>query len=201
MTNEDRQTEQQFKINNSIEGVTGIEINPGKAQQKSNRGEDQDDAETKGSMKGLKILKALPSNAIDLYPMMVDAAAEGVYIDGPRGRELRNYYFGGLLKELASDYHFWFLARRGRGFLGYIHGVVIPGRWNGNFDTLAVDMVFVTKHRRKNGIAKKLIDEIIKEAENIGVTKIDFICPESQVEHWMKTRKAAKVANLMRINL
>lgn len=149
-------------------------------------------------MKGLKIIKAEPSNAIDLYPLIKEAAKEQAFLDNPGDRQIKIYYFKGLLNEVSSGFHIWHLARRGRGYLGYVHGIVVPGRWVGEIETLVIDMVYVVKNRRKGGIGRKLIDEIVKEAESIGIKRVEFTCSDAQVEYWMKERKAAKLSNVMR---
>ena len=199
--NEDKQTEQEDKKGYTVKSVTRSTFNTGEAEQESNRGTGTDDSKDKNKVKGLKVFRAQPNNAIDIYPLIISAAKDECYIDSPKERDLKTYYFQGLLRELASDYHLWFLARRGRGFLGFVHGIIIPGRWNGQIDTLLVDMVYVMQSRRKNGIAKKLIDEILKEAENIGVRRVEFFCFDSQVEYWAKERKAKKISNIMRVDL
>lgn len=150
-------------------------------------------------MKGLKIIRAQPSNAIDIYPLMEKAAKEGVFLDIPKERDIKNQYFR-TLDELKSPYHFWFLALRGRGYLGYLHAVAIPSRWTGEVDHMLVDVVYVADHRRKNGIGKKLIEELKREAENVGIRRIEFICEDAQIEMWEKYG-AKKTRNLMRVTL
>ena len=150
-------------------------------------------------MKGLKVIRAQPSNAIDIYPLFEKAAKEGVFQDVPKEKDIKNQYFK-TLDELKSPYHFWYLALRGRGFLGYIHAIAIPSRWTGVFDHMVVDVCYVAEHRRKNGIGKKLIEELKKEAENIGIRRIEFICPDEQIDMWKKYG-AAKSRNLMRVTL
>jgi GNAT superfamily N-acetyltransferase len=151
-------------------------------------------------MKGLTIIRALPSNAIDIYPLIEQAAKEGVFTDSPSGKELKTYYFN-LIEELCHPYHFWFLAKRGRGFLGFIHAIAAPRRWDRSVGFVFIDMVFVVKNRRKMGIGSKLIEELQKCADDIGIKKLEFSCPDNQVDHWAKTLKADKIKTVMRADV
>lgn len=151
-------------------------------------------------MKGLTVIRAMPSNAIDIYPLLEQAAKEGVFDDSPTGRDLKNYYFN-LLNELKSDFHFWYLAKRGRGFLGFLHAVAMPRRWDGQISSLFIDTVFVVENRRKMGIGRKLIDELMKDADHIGIKRFEFASPEDQTEHWVKELKAKKSKVAMRVDL
>ena len=150
-------------------------------------------------MKGLKVHRAKPSNAIDIYALMKEAGKDGLLPGKPTDKMVQQYFFSGLINELASPYHFWFIGRRGRGFLGFVHGVVVPNRWDGRPELMGVDLVFVTKNRRKNGIGRKLLDELKKEAQNIGITRFEFLCSDEQQAYWEKERGAKKSLNVMKV--
>lgn len=152
-------------------------------------------------MKGLKVQKAAPSNSIDIYALLKEALKEGLLVGKPSERALQQYYFTRLIDELCHPHHFWFIARRGRGYLGFVHALMVPGRWDGTVDSLVVDLVFVTKNRRKHGIGRKLLEELKKEAQNMGIRKFEFVCPDNLVEHWKLTQGAAKIMNVMRVEV
>lgn len=152
-------------------------------------------------MKGLKIHRAQPSNSIDIYALMKEAQKEGVLYGRPSERQVQNYYFSSLINELCHPLHFWFMARRGRGFLGFVHGICVPGRWDGSVEMMIVDLVFVTKNRRKSGIGRKLLDELRKEAQNIGIKRLEFLSSDGQQAYWEKERGALKIQNLMGVTL
>lgn len=151
-------------------------------------------------MKGVKVYRAQPSNAIDIYALLKEAAKEKVLPENPSEKLIEKYYFTSLMNELCDVRHLWFLARRGRGFLGYLHAIIVPGRWDGSA-TIIIDFVYVTKNRRKNGIGKKLLDELVKSAENMGVKRLDFMCPVDQTEYWQKERGAIRKQDFMRVDL
>jgi GNAT superfamily N-acetyltransferase len=153
-------------------------------------------------MKGLRIDRATPSNAIDIYALLKQAAQERVYpVSNPNAKQLQNFYLGRLLQlELPSPYHFYYLAKRGRGFLGLLHAVAIPGRWDGNVDTMLIELLFVAKKYRKKGVAKKLLETLRKEAENVGVRHLDLASVDDNLKFWGKYG-AKQVTNYMRIKL
>ncbi len=152
-------------------------------------------------MKGLKVTRALPSNAIDIYALLKEAQKEGVLYGKPSERQVQHYYFSFLINELCHPLHLWFVARRGRGYLGFVHGIAPPGRWDGSIECLAVDLVYVTKNRRKSGIGRKLLDEVKKEAQNMGIKRFEFLSSDLQQAYWEKERKAQKIQNLMGVSL
>lgn len=152
-------------------------------------------------MKGLKIERAKPSNAIDIYALLCEAQKEGVLPDKPSERQLKAYYFGGLLREIVSPQHIFFVAKRGRGYLGYAHAFLVPGRWDGVVSRVIVNQVFVVKHRRKNGIGRKLLDELKKQIENIGIKRVEFACPAIQMEYWARERGALATDVIMGVDL
>lgn len=149
-------------------------------------------------MKGLKIEKAKPSNSIDIYALIKAEREEGL-IPNLSDRMLKQYYFSALLNQLADHRHLFFIAKRGRGYLGYVHAVIVPDKWGSFF--VGVDSIFVVKHRRKNGVGRKLLDELKKEVQNIGIKRIEFACPLDQVEYWSKERKAKHSQAIMEVNL
>lgn len=152
-------------------------------------------------MKGLKIEKAKPSNAIDIYALLTSGQKEGLLPGKPSERQLKSYYFGRLLSELGAPGHIWFIAKRGRGYLGFAHAVLLPDRWDGLVGSVFVDLVFVVQNRRKLGVGRKLLDEIKKEVENLGIKKIEFVCPADQAQYWSKERSANTKQVLMEVNL
>lgn len=137
-------------------------------------------------MKGLKVIKAAPSNAIDIYALLKEANKEKVLEGRPNEKQLQNFYFGVLTGQLASPIHRWFLARRGRGYLGYLHAVFIPNQFTGNVEYCYVDSIFVVKKRRKMGIARKMLEEFEKEIDNIGVRTMRLDVPKDDIGYWEK---------------
>lgn len=155
-------------------------------------------------MKGLKIVRALPSNGLDIYALLKQAMEEKIFPDSPTSKQLEEYYLTKLISyELTSPMNFWYVAKRGRGFLGCLHAVIMPRRWDsGPPDQMFLELVYVTEPRRKMGIGKKLIDELIKDAENMGIKKIDLLAYDKVFDgYWAKKRDSKKVANLGRIEL
>lgn len=154
-------------------------------------------------MKGVVIERALPGNAIDLMPLVLEAIKAGVFTGPlPSQSEIKNQWYWTLLtQELPNPLHKYYLAKRGRGYLGYLHAVFIPNRWTGKIDSVFVDAVYVIEKRRKNGIGRKLINALIDEAEKVGIKRFDFMVADNQIEYWMKTRNAKKITNLMRVEL
>lgn len=148
-------------------------------------------------MKGLKVLRAQPSNAIDIYALLKEAQKEGKLYGSPSEKQLQQFFFSGLINELCSPHHIWLLGRRGRGFLGLVHAIIPPGRWDGRLEYLAVELVFVTKNRRKNGIGRKLLDELQIQAQNMGIKRFEFLISEEERAYWEKERGAKKLLNVM----
>lgn len=152
-------------------------------------------------MKGLKIDRATPSNAIDIHALLTEAANEKVFsVENPNKRQLQQYYFQKLIpQELTNPMHFWYLARRGRGFLGVLHAFAIPGRWDGAISSLFVDLVFVVENRRSLGVGKELIKRLCQDAEDIGIKTFDFLAEDKVADKWIKEFSAKKISNLMRV--
>jgi GNAT superfamily N-acetyltransferase len=149
-------------------------------------------------MKGLTVERAGASNAIDVFPLLRQAAKEGAFTDTPSDLQLQRYFYA-LTGLLTQPNHFFYLARRGRGFLGVLHAIVVPGRWDGTPDTVYIDMLYVVEKRRKMGVGKKLLDQLAKDAEEIGIKKFEFLAKDELVDYWCKKRKAQKISNLMRV--
>jgi len=137
-------------------------------------------------MKGVKVVRAKASNAIDVYPLLAAAVKEGAFEDTPNGRELKLYYFKAMIEELAHPGHLWYVARRGRGFIGFLHAVCVPGRWNGRLESMYIDIIYVDPKYRKRGISGKLIEELKKDADHIGISKATFSCPDEHVKAFKK---------------
>ena len=154
-------------------------------------------------MKGVKVYRCEPSDNIEILKLLKDAIKEGVFPDEkPTPQQLRIYNFEGLLQnELPNPNHFWLLAKRAKGRWGILHAYVVPNRWDRRLDRIFVDLAFVRSDKRKLGIGKKLIDDLFERAQNIGITKIEFLAKDKESEMWIKERGAEKVSNLMRVNL
>lgn len=154
-------------------------------------------------MKGLKVERAQPSNAIDIYALLKLAAEDGAFHEQtPSSKQLQQYYFQKLIPfEVMTPSHFWYLAKRGRGFLGLLHAFIVPGRWDGEINTIYVDLVYVVEHRRNRGIAKELLKKLKEDAEDIGIKKFEFLAVDKVQEKWVKDWKATKISNYMRVEL
>lgn len=150
-------------------------------------------------MKGLKIERAKPSNAIDIYALLKQAMEEGVLPGKPTERQIKAYYFTGLINDVANPTSIYLVAKRGRGYLGFLHATILT-KWGTNHEVL-VTQIYVTKNRRKNGIGRKLLDELKKQVENLGIRRIEFACPLDQVEYWAKERGAKPVQTIMGVDL
>lgn len=150
-------------------------------------------------MKGCVVERAKASNTIDLYPLILKAVKEGLY-PGPAPSEkvMKDFYFNLLTKELPSEFHFYYLAKRGRGYLGYLHAIPVPNRFDGSVSTFFVEILYVVEKRRKMGVGKKLITALKKDAENMGIKNFEFVCSDAQIEHWEKDG-AKKFSNMMRV--
>jgi len=153
-------------------------------------------------MKGLKIFRAKPSNAIDIYALLKQAVQESVYPDPqPSKRQLQDFYLGQLLQShLPSPYHYYYLAKRGRGFLGYLHAALCPNYWDGSADSMFIELIFVSKKYRNKGVAKKLLETLRKDAEDMDVKRLDLFSMAPNLEYWNK-QGAEGVTNMMRISL
>lgn len=150
-------------------------------------------------VKGLVVRKAEVSNAIDIFALLKQAVKEKVYpIENPNDKQLQNFYFNLISNELPSPYHRYYLAKRGRGFLGMLHAIMVPGRWDGQVTSATIELLFVTKNRRKRGVAAKLMAEFKKDMDQLGIDKIDLLAVEPMVKYWEK-QGAKKVTNFMRI--
>lgn len=143
------------------------------------------------------------SNAIDIYALLKEWAKESRQKGEdsvPNDKKLQHYFFTRLIGELQHPMHLVFLARRGRGFLGYLHAALIPGRWDGQIETILIERIYVTGNRRKQGIGRKLLDELVKEAENMGIKRFELLAEDELKSYW-QGRGAKPVANYMRISL
>jgi len=153
-------------------------------------------------MKGLKVKEALLGNAIDIYALLKEAVKEGIYPKDqtPNQRELEHYYLTGLLSEMRNPTHKYYIAQRGRGFLGYAHLVIMPDRWNRKELSILIETVFVVKKRRKMGIGKALIDEIKKLAQDNGIKNIVLLGKDDMLGYW-EQQGAEKLSNYLRIEV
>ncbi len=153
-------------------------------------------------MKGVKIKQALLGNAIDIYALLKEAVKEGMFPadQTPNQRELEHYYLTGLLEELRNLTHRYYIAQRGRGFLGYAHIIVMPDRWNRSELSILIETVFVVKKRRKMGIGKALVDEVKKLAQDNGIKNIVLLAKDDMIDYWSK-QGAEKLSNYLRIEV
>lgn len=150
-------------------------------------------------MKGLVVERAKPNNAIEVYPLIREALKAGIITgQAPSEKTLKEFYYRLLMDELPHPGQFYYLARRSRGFLGLLHAVIVPNRWDRNTYSIFVDFVFVKEKRRKYGVGRKMLDALMNDALAIGIREFEFACPEDQVEYWSKERKAVKQSALMR---
>lgn len=155
-------------------------------------------------MKGLKITRAQASNAIDVYALLKEWAKENkgkdLVVEVPSEKKLQYYFFARLIPELQSPLNLVLLARRGRGYLGFLHALLVPGRWDGQIDSIFIDKIFVTANRRKMGIGRRLLDELKKEAENMGIKRIELLADAGSKAYWEK-HKASPTCEVMRLDL
>jgi predicted acetyltransferase len=153
-------------------------------------------------MKGVKPKRATLEHAVDIYKMLNAAHKEGIFPDdqAPTDAQLKSYYFT-MLNELVDPMHFWYVSQRGRGFVGFIHAMAMPNRWDARqVDTMLIDLIYVTESKRKNGIAKKMLDLFISEAKSLGVKQIVLLGKDHVVDYWKK-QGAEQLSNYMRIRL
>lgn len=153
-------------------------------------------------MKGVKPKRATLEHAVDVYKMFKTANNEGIFPadQEPTDKQIKSYYFS-LLNELVDPMHFWYVAQRGRGFVGFLHAVAMPNRWDPTMvDTLLLDLIHVNQSKRKSGIGKKMLDLFISEAKSLGVKQIVLLGQDHVVDYWQK-QDAEKLSNYMRIKL
>jgi GNAT superfamily N-acetyltransferase len=154
-------------------------------------------------IKGCKIKHAQLDNCIDIYALLKEAVKEGIHPegDGPDDdKALKQYYITGLLEELRSPNHIYWLAARGRGYLGYLHAVLVPDVWTKSKWQMLIEMVYVKEKRRKNGIGKGLIEEAQAFAKENKIEKIILMGKDDMLPYWEK-RGAKKLSNYMRIDV
>lgn len=152
-------------------------------------------------VKGLKVVIAKPSNGIDIYALMKEAREEGLLEGRPTAKQLQSFYFGPLVGQLTSPIHRWYLARRGRGYLGYLHAVFVPSAYDGNIEYVYIDSFFVVKKRRKMGVGRKLLDELKKQADNLGVRTLRLQGTKEEIEYFKKGAEAQEIKTLLEIKL
>lgn len=154
-------------------------------------------------IKGCKIKKAQLDNCIDIYALLKDAVKEGIHPDGegpPDERSMKQYYISGLLEEMRSPNHLYWIAARGRGYLGYLHAIVMPDVWTLSKWHMLIEMVYVKEKRRKNGIGKGLIEEAKKFAKENNIEKIVLLGKDDMLPYWEK-QGATKLSNYLRIEV
>jgi GNAT superfamily N-acetyltransferase len=153
-------------------------------------------------MKGLKVIEAEPSNNLDIYAILKSAIKDKVWGDqNPTDKQLKDWHFLSLIQEIVREDQVWLLARRGKHYFGCAHAVKRPGRWPGDTRKVWVDLVYVEEKKRKYGIGKKLIDGIIKWAEEENIKEFYFFAEEGLDKTWQKKRKAKKISNYMKVVL
>jgi predicted GNAT family acetyltransferase len=147
-------------------------------------------------MIGVKIEKAMPSNLIDVYDLFKKAAKEGLFVyPQPTEEQIKEYYFM-LLQELADPRTLVYIARKGKQFLGYVHGHIIQRPWGSPY-MVFIKMCFVIDKKRKLGVSKDLVDKLVEDCKKMGVTTFEFMANDEMCDYWSKKRKARKVLNYM----
>lgn len=150
-------------------------------------------------IKGIKIHKAQLDNAIDIYPLIKEAVKSGMFPDvegNPTDKQMQNYYLSGLLSELQSPNHVYYIARRGRGFVGYCHAFIFGGRWLDGSAFICLDSVYVKPKLRKKGVGKAFVDEIKNLAKESGIKNIVLMAKDDMLPYWEK-QGAIKSSNSM----
>ena len=147
-------------------------------------------------MKGVIVERALTSNVLDIYALFKEGVKENLFdYQNPTPEQAKNYYFQ-LLRELSSPVNLFYIARRGRQYLGYIHGVLALRPYEQTNHLCFVNPLFVTAKKRKLGIGKKLTDRLKEDCRKMGVSRIELLCHDKMIDYWVKN-KAQKVMNLM----
>lgn len=142
------------------------------------------------------IERAVPSNILDIYALAKAAVKEGAYnYPFPNEQQLKSYYFT-LLEELANPRELFFIARKGRQYLGFVHATLVQRPW-GDSMVMFVKMNYVIGKKRKLGIGKQLADRMLEEGKRLGITKFEFMCNDEMLEFWSKKRGAKKLMNYM----
>jgi GNAT superfamily N-acetyltransferase len=148
-------------------------------------------------MKGVNIIRAQPSNTIDVYDLYKKAFGEGVFAyPQPSQNQIKNYHWL-LLEELNAPQNIIFLARKGRAYLGLVHGTIVPKVFGKHQYICFIKMVYVADKRRKLGIGRELVSELKTLCKNMGVSAFEFMCEDNQVDYWAKEQKAQKKYNFM----
>lgn len=147
------------------------------------------------TMKGVKIIRARPSNVLDAYDLYKKAHREGVLRHPqPTEEDLKEYYFV-LLEELAQPTNVLLLAQKGRQFLGMIHMTVNFRPVGRQKLTAFVKAAYVIQSKRKLGVGKQLADAAMSFCRQSRIQSIEFLCDDKMLEFWSKKRGAEKVAN------
>jgi GNAT superfamily N-acetyltransferase len=147
-------------------------------------------------VKGISIIRAKPSNVLDAYDLYKRAFKEGVQQHPiPSAKETSEYHWQ-LLEELKRPEHIILLAKKGKAYLGIIHGIITQRSIGPKYVCFA-RIVFVLDKKRKLGVGKKLLEELTRVCAELGVTRCEFMCDDSLVEYWQKARGAKKISNYM----
>lgn len=151
-------------------------------------------------MKGVKIERAYPNNFIDVYALFKAMVKEGNYIyPQPTDAQIKDFCFR-LLTILAEPNNLIYVARKGRQYLGFIYGMVVP-RDFGPAYTGYVRMVYTDKKKRSLGVGKALADTLSDAFKELGIKTVEFSCHDDLQAYWSKKRGAKKVLNLMAVDL
>ena len=159
-------------------------------------------------MKGLKIIRADLSNFLDVFALFDQAVKEKVFpVSRPTKKQFRDFYTSLTRNHLVSKYERFYLAKRGRGYLGVLHVMFVPGQWtipgkeieNEDLETAVINPLFVTKNRREKGIGNKLLNFFKKDIEDLDIKNIDLLAEDHVVKYWQK-RGAKPLTNYMRMS-
>jgi L-amino acid N-acyltransferase YncA len=147
-------------------------------------------------MKGVVIERATAGNILDVYALFKEMVREGEVLDPKTTPEQVRAYYWQLLNELANPHELILLARRGRTYWGYFHGS-LAFRPFGTARVIFIRSVFVSKKKRKMGIAKQLYESARGLCQKMGINTGEFMCDDKILEHWVKKVGAKKKFNFM----
>lgn len=149
-------------------------------------------------LKGVVIQRALPENLIDVYALVKEASKEGLFKPfTPTPQEMLSYSYvrGGLADELGSPHSLIYLAKRGRGFFGYIHAQLVFRPLINKY-TCMLNTVYIVPKKRKLGIGRALITRLKEDCKRMGIGSLELLCEDEMVPYYEK-QSGKKERNLM----
>lgn len=146
--------------------------------------------------KGVKIERAMPSNLIDIYALVKMAHKEGKLMQpAPSEADIGKYYMH-LLDLLADPGHnFFYIAKKGRMFLGYVQ-LRLSFRNLGPSPIMAITNLYVIPKKRKLGVGRALFKHGIEELKKAGIGRFEFLCEDDLVAYYEKLQ-ARRTMNFM----